>query len=297
MKFNATFCFESTHPFYLYSHPLKKHSINFPLTGNWWTAYLKVINENINGIQSSHSSTKSRSIDIGGSVVPSWVAVVDGSVVVVGGSVVVVGGSVVVGGCVVVVGGSVVVGGCVVVVGGSVVVGGCVVVVGACVVVVGGSVVVGGCVVVVGACVVVVGGFVVVVGGSVVVVGGCVVVVVGGVVVVGDFVVVVVGALVVAGIDGIDGIDGILILNLKRLLPDDNQASPGEIKYANSTNASNEQIIFAIVSLKEKQSPIKHYPLRALRPLYLFKTRNHEVNNSNIREIKIHLNVKRQTRI
>ena len=247
------------------------------MTGNWWTAYLKVINENINGIQSSHSSTKSRSIDIGGSVVPSWVAVVDGSVVVVGGSVVVVGGSVVVGGCVVVV-------------GGSVVVGGCVVVVGACVVVVGGSVVVGGCVVVVGACVVVVGG-------CVVVVGGCVVVVGGGVVVVGDFVVVVVGALVVAGIDGIDGIDGILILNLKRLLPDDNQASPGEIKYANSTNASNEQIIFAIVSLKEKQSPIKHYPLRALRPLYLFKTRNHEVNNSNIREIKIHLNVKRQTRI
>ena len=88
-----------------------------------------------------------------------------------------------------------------------------------------------------GAWVVVVGGCVVVVGGGVVVVGGCVVVVGGGVVVVGASVVVV-GAWV-AGIGG--------ILNLKRLP----QASPGELKYASSAKASNEQIIFAIVSLKE----------------------------------------------
>jgi len=95
--------------------------------------------------------------------------------------------------------------------------------------------------------VVVVGGCVVVVGGGVVVVGGGVVVVDGGVVVVGASVGVV-GAWVAGiggiGIDGI-GIDG--ILNLKRLP----QASPGEIKYASSAKASNEQIIFAIVSLKE----------------------------------------------
>ena len=144
----------------------------------------------------------------------------------------------------------------------------------------------GGSVVVVGGCVVVVGGSVVVVGGCVVVVGGGVVVVGGGVVVVGGFVVggcfVVIGALVVAGIGGIlILIGGNLILT--RLL---DQASPGEIKYASSAIASNEKIIFAIVSLKEmrkKQSPIKHYRLRALKPLcLLYKTRNHEVNNPNI---------------
>ena len=93
---------------------------------------------------------------------------------------------------------------------------------------------------------------------------------------------VVIGALVVAGIGGIlILIGGNLIL--KRLLV---QASPGEIKYASSAIASNEKIIFAIVSLKEmrkKQSPVKHYRLRALKPLYLlYKTRNHEVNNPNI---------------
>ena len=67
----------------------------------------------------------------------------------------------------------------------------------------------------------------------------------GGVVVVGASVVVV-GAWV-AGIGGIgiDGNGGSLIL---KRLP---QASPGEIKYASSAKASNEQIIFAIVSLKE----------------------------------------------
>ena len=117
-------------------------------------------------------------------------------------------------------------------------------------------------------------------GGSVVVVGGCVVVVG--------------GCFVVIGALGVAGIDGILILIggnliLKRLLA---QASPGEIKYASSASASNEKIIFAIVSLKEmrkKQSPIKHYRLRALKPLYLlYKTRNHEVNNPNI-SIKVHV--------
>ena len=83
-------------------------------------------------------------------------------------------------------------------------------------------------------------------------VGGCVVVVGGGVVVVGASVVVV-GAWV-AGIGGI-GIDGIGgILNLKRLP----QASPGEIKYASSAKASNEQIIFAIVFLKEMLKKNNH---------------------------------------
>ena len=42
VTFNATFCFELTHPFYLYLHPLKKRCINFPMTGNCWTAYLKL---------------------------------------------------------------------------------------------------------------------------------------------------------------------------------------------------------------------------------------------------------------
>ena len=88
-------------------------------------------------------------------------------------------------------------------------------------------------------------------------VGGCVVVVGGGVVVVGASVVVV-GAWVAGiggiGIDGI-GIDGIGgILNLKRLP----QASPGEIKYASSAKASNEQIIFAIVFLKEMLKKNNH---------------------------------------
>ena len=116
--------------------------------------------------------------------------------------------------------------------------------------------------------------------------GGSVVVVGGGVVVVGGSVIG--GCFVVIGALGVAGIGGILILiggnlNLKRLLA---QASPGEIKYASSAIASNEKIIFAIVSLKEmrkKQSPIKHYRLRALKPLYLlYKTRNHEVYNPNI---------------
>ena len=88
-------------------------------------------------------------------------------------------------------------------------------------------------------------------GGSVVVVGGCVVVVGGGVAVVGSFVVG--GCFVVIGALGVAGIGGILILiggnlNLKRVLA---QASPEVIKYASSAIASNEQIIFAIVSLKE----------------------------------------------
>ena len=100
---------------------------------------------------------------------------------------------------------------------------------------------------------VVVGGGAVVVGGGVVVVGGCVVVVGGGAVVVGGGVVVVGGGVVVVGALVVAGIGGILILivgnlNLKRLLV---QASPEEIKYASSAKASNEQIIFAIVSLKE----------------------------------------------